>query len=245
MLVSVYRIVYLTLILVCSVGLSACSTQTTKSVAQVKNPQVKKIVVVMVMDPPRFVVENKGGPLMLLAIPGYIIKKSMDSNKSDVLTLGLQSAELKMGREMSSALRAELARKGYDVSITTDVKRAYDDPESISYESIKTDADAILSARFSEAGLYSARFSTNYIPRLNLDVEMLAAKGKAELYSQKISYGADASKATDDQIPCDPKYAYGSFDLAMENQPEVAESFRAGIRAIATRVAQQVRQNGI
>jgi hypothetical protein len=31
----------------------------------------------------------------------------------------------------------------------------------------------------------------------------------------------------------------------MENQPEVAESFRAGIRAIATRVAQQVRQNGI
>lgn len=241
-------ITYFYLFLACVLGISGCATRATQSTAALVKPTpVKKIVLVMVMEPPRMKVENRGSVLLLVAGPGagYLINKAMEHDHSYTLTTGLQNASLKIGEEMSAALRDALAGKGYEVSIITDVKREAKDPDSIVYESINTDADAILSARFSEAGLFCGQFSTNYVPRLNLDVEMLRVSNKVELYSQTISYGADARKPTDEDIPADPKYAYGSFELAMNSQAEIAESFRTGIRAIANRIALQVRQNGI
>lgn len=78
-----------------------------------------------------------------------------------------------------------------------------------------------------------------------LMLKCLRRRAKPGCTRRPFPNGADASKATAEDIPTDPKYAYGSFDLAMANQADVAESFRAGIRAIASRVALQVRQNGI
>lgn len=226
--------------------LSACSTRAPQLTEQVaKNPPVKKIALVMVMDPPRLSVENRGSAWQFLAFAGYLVEKKIQDGKSDRLTSSLRNLSLKFGEEMSTALQIELVRLGYEVSIITDVKRPLDDPEAILYESIKTDADAILSARYIDVGLYAGQFSKSYLPRLNLSVEILSAKDQTDLYSQSIYYGADASKADEDEIPSDPKYSYGSFELAMEKQGEVAESFRLGIRAIATQVAQQVRKNGI
>jgi hypothetical protein len=244
---SAKRITILFLVLACFAVLSACSTRAPKPTEQVfKSHPVKKIALVMVMDPPRLSVENRGSALQFLAFAGYFVEKKIEDGKSDRLTSSLRNLSLKFGEEMSTALQIELVRMGYEVSIITDVKRPFDDPETILYESIKTDADAILSARYTDVGLYSGQFSKSYLPRLNVYVEMLPAKDQDDdLYSQSIYYGADASKADKGKIPSDPKYSYESFELAMEKQSEVAESFRAGIHAIAVQVARQIRHNGV
>lgn len=246
MLISAKRITIPFLVLACFAVFSACSTHAPQPTEQVvKSPPVKKIALVMVMDPLRLTVENRGSAWGVLALPGYLIQKKSEDKKSDLLASGLRNLSLKLGEEMSAALQVELVRMGYEVSIITDAKHPLDDPEAILFESIKTDADAILNARYVDVGLYSAQFSTSYVPRLNLSVEMQSAKNQADLYGQSFYYGADASKVAEDQIPADPKYSYGSFDLAMKKQSEIAESFRVGIHAIATLVARQVRQNGI
>jgi hypothetical protein len=210
-----------------------------------KQPPLKKIGLIAVTNPPMLSIENRGSAWGLLALPGAVLQRQDQITKSNTLTTGMRNQSLHLGEEMSSALQDELKRKGYEVSVITDVAYLPDDPEAIDYQHIQTDADAVISAQYSVAGLYSGPFSLNYIPRLNISFAMVRPKDQSELYSQSIYYGADARKPAEDQIPADPKYAYGSFDQVMEKQGEVVEGFRVGVRGIAALVAQQIHQTGL
>lgn len=237
---------YLVAILLTLSGLSGCvhnPSQQSEPIA--KRPVVKKIALVAVMEPARLTVENRGGALNFLAFPGYVVKKNMESNRADDLTVGLRGESLNLGGETSAALQEELQRMGYEVALITKVRRQPDDPTDIDFQSIKTDANAILTAHYTDAGLFSGHSSTNYVPRLRLDVRLVMPDGEDDLYSQAIEYGAHAKKRTEDEIPSDPKYAYGTFAEAMEKQPEIVEGFRIGIHQLAALVAQQIRQAGL
>lgn len=209
-------------------------------VVVVKRPPVRKIALVTVLEP-SLLVENHGGVLGLFALPGYIAEKNIETNRGGDLKTGLRSRSLRFGAETTAALKEELQREGYEVTQISEVKRQPDDPTEIDFSSIKTDAQAILTAHYSDAGLFSGYLSTHFVPRLCLDVELLTPDGENELYSQDIEYGAYAKKRTEDEIPSDPKYAYGTFAEAMKNQPQVLESFRIGIHEIAALVAKQIR----
>lgn len=78
-----------------------------------------------------------------------------------------------------------------------------DDPEGIVCESVETDADAIATARCVGAGLYAGPFSTNDLPRLNVDI-----------------------------------------DMVWDQQREVSEGFRAGLRQVVALAAKQLQQVG-
>lgn len=231
--------------LVTVVFLAGCANRPAQPVEPVViRPIPKKIALVPVMEPPRLTFENRGGPLAVFAVVGHLIQKNIDSNRADSLTQAVRSQSLNLGIEMTAALAEELERLGYTVEILKNVKRPRDDPEGIDYGGIKTDAEAIVSARYFGAGMYAGQFSSNYVPRLNVDIEVVNPSDQEELHSHSIYYGVDARKSAEDQIPADAKYAYASFEQVLDKQVEVAESFRLGVRQIAALAARQLHQVG-
>lgn len=205
---------------------------------------VKKIALVPVMEPERFVIENRGSAYGLIGPAGYAIKKGVEEGRSNLLTAGLRRQSLKVGEELTRALKEELAGRGYEVTVVTNVKRDADDPDDFDLGSIETDADAIVSAHYKDAGLFSGFSTLSYWPRLNVEVEMVAKIDEEKLYSESIHYGADARKPDDDSIPSDPKYVFGNYDEAMARQEEIVESMHIGVRALAARAAQLIRESG-
>lgn len=225
--------------------LSGCARDPSKpSEALAVRSPVRRIALVEIPEP-RLSVENRGGVLGLFALSGYVVAKGIESNRVGDLRAGLRSLSLSFGEETTSALQAELERAGYEVAQVSGVRRMPDDPDEIDFRSIKTDAQAILTAHYTDAGLFSGQLSMNFVPRLRLDVELLTPDGEDELYSQTIEYGAHAKKRTEDEIPSDPKYAYETFAKAMEHQPQIAEGFRVGIQEIAALVAKQIREGNL
>jgi hypothetical protein len=230
-------------VIICWV-LSGCSSTPKVEEVTVKRSPIAKIAIVEVTDPATLSVENRGGPLDLLALPGFVVTKKIQQERSAFLASALRNNSLKLGQEMSVALSEKLTAAGYVVEVLKDVKRMPDDPDEVDLEKITTDAEAILVAKFKTVGLYSGQFSTKFIPRLNTEVQLVARKDLSDLYSQSIHYGADARKVAEDQIPSDSKYSYASFGDAVERQSELVESLRDGVSKTAALVASQIRSNG-
>lgn len=130
--------------------------------------------------------------------------------------------------------------RGLQVVDVEHAKYLPDDPRVLDYKNTKTASDMILTANVFDVGLFSGRFTTKYVPRLNVTFDLVSKNTEESVYSQSIYYGADARKVAADQIPADQKYAYESFEQAMANQRGVAESLREGIRKVARLVAQQI-----
>lgn len=233
------------MVLLCCALVACSSRPKIEETPTVKRSPISKIAVVAIQDPARLSVDNRGGPLDLLALPGFLITKKIKEERSEVLASTLKNNSLKLGSEMSIALTEQLSGAGYVVELLKDVKRPADDPDEIDYEHLTTDAEAILIARYTDVGLYSGQFSNKFVPRLNLTIEVVAKKDQSDLYSQTIYYGADARKLSEDQIPSGPKYSYSSFDDAIEQQSGLVEGLRAGIQQIASQVAKQMRSQGI
>lgn len=207
-------------------------------------PVPQKVALVAVQDPPMLHVENRGSALAFFAFAGQMVQKDLDRSRSIQLTSMMRGHALKLGDEMTAALEAELVRRGYTVQVLRNVKRLKDDPDAIDYDSIETDAQAIVSARYFGAGLFAGYLSTSYLPRLNVDIDVVAKSDQAELHSHSIYYGVDARRPEPDQIPSDAKYTYASFEQAIERQREVLESYRVGVRQIAALAATQMHQVG-
>ena len=211
----------------------------------VKRGALKKIALVPVKEPPPLTVENRGGVAAFFALPGYLVQREAQQRMSADLTAAVRKLSLKLGEEMTDTLRGELTGKGYEVVLLGDVPRLKDDPNAIDYERLQTDAEAVLSADIFGAGLYAGQFSMDYLPRLNVSVYLVSRGGKEDLFSHSVYYGADARRSTEDQIPSDPKYAYASFEVAMDRHASIVESYRAGIKRIAALMAQQLRAAGL
>jgi hypothetical protein len=225
--------------------LMGCASRGAQPVeAVVVHPIPKKIALVSVVRPPTLTVENRGGALSMFAAVGHLVQRNLEKERAVNLTTMMREQSLSLDDEMTAALNEELVKLGYAVEVIRNAKRPKDDPEGVEYESIETDADAIVTARYFGAGLYAGQFSTDYVPRLNVDIEVVSKRDHAELHSQSIYYGVDARKSTEDQIPADARYAYASFDQVFAKRSEVAESFRVGVRQIAALAARQLQRVG-
>jgi hypothetical protein len=233
------------LLLTTVVLLQGCANRSAQPVEPVViRPVPQKIALVAVQDPPMLNVENRGSALGFFAFAGHMVQKDLDRSRSIQLTSMMRGHALHLGDEMTAALQAELVRRGYTVQVLKNVKRLKDDPDAIDYDSIEADADAIVSARYFGAGLFAGYLSTSYLPRLNVDIEVVAKSDQSELHSHSIYYGVDARRPEPDQIPSDAKYTYGSFEQAIERQREVLKSYRVGVRQIAALAATQLHQVG-
>lgn len=184
--------------------------------------------------------ENRGGPLDLLALPGYATSRGIASSRAAELSNLLRQREVKFSEELTTALMAELKEHGVEVELLENAPTFPDDPTSLDYSKLPASVDLVLSGSYDEVGFYSGRLTTKFRPRVNVTMNLVRRQGEHSLYSQSIAYGADASKPAEDMIPADAKFTFDSYQDTMARPDDVVDSLREGIRRIARQVAEQV-----
>lgn len=224
--------------------LSACASNpqkaTTSEAPQPTPVEIHKVALIRALDPASLTAENRGSALSLLGFVGNQIQRNIERNRGNDLETLFDIRDFRPGKELSEAVLSELRTRGFDVEYLVSVPRQEDDVTEIDFAAIDSSADAFIQIQIDEMGLYSGMTSTKFHPRFNVDIEMLVDRGEEEVFAQSIEYGVDASELSDESIPADAKYAYGSFGDAFEHGDELIVAFRQGIALIARSIARQI-----
>ncbi|HEX3835648.1 MAG TPA: hypothetical protein VHW25_01685 [Steroidobacteraceae bacterium] len=102
------------------------------------------------------------------------------------------------------------------------------------------DGDAVAHVWIDEIGMYSGKFSTQYIPRVNIRGKLWTKWSEDSLYSEEVNYGVDARKGKAWAIEPDDRYRWGSFDELMAGIEDVRAAYTMGARLAAMRLADQI-----
>lgn len=195
---------------------------------------VTRIKVIPVAPIAKMYTENKSVPL------GVLWQSLADRIKSSDFDKRMETARKDMGPKLTAALVRELTAQGYNAQALDGVVRPADLPDSIDYSLLPT-SDPVLHIYLNEVGMYSARFSMDYIPRVNLSAFLLHPSSGDEIYGEDIRYGADADGNTSGSIPADPRHHWSSFNELYDQPQQVAQSYDSAVDALAARIAANIR----
>ena len=197
-------------------------------VTPVQQAPVTLVMVVPVAPIDKMHTENKGIPLGVLWQSLADRIKSMEATRKD------------MGPKLTAALVRQLAVQGYEAQVVEGASER--SAQSAIDESKLPPTHAVLRVYLNEVGMFSARFSRDYVPRVNLSAYLVRGETEDGLYSETLYYGADA---TNDKaswsVPANPDHHWSSFNELFEHPQEVAQSYDHAVNALATRVAQNIR----
>jgi hypothetical protein len=171
--------------------------------------------------------ENKGIPL------GVLWQSLADRIKSSDFNERMEATRKDMGPKLTAALVRQLAVQGYEAQVVEGASER--SVQSAIDESKLPPTDAVLRVYLNDVGMYSARFSRDYVPRVNLSAH-------PGLYSETLYYGADATNEKASwSVPANPDHHWSSFNELFEHPQEVSQSYDHAVNALATRIAQNIR----
>lgn len=195
---------------------------------------IKQVMLLPVAPVEKLYTENKGVPI------GVLWQSLADRQKSTAFTGNMEATRNSMALALTNALLKELKASGFDAKLLEGVTRSPDSPDNIDYTKLPT-AHPVLHVYFEDVGMYSSRFSLDYIPRVNVTADLVRPGDKKSFYSDTIYYGADSRGESPTSIPSDPRYKWASFSALIEQPKEVSDSYTAAIAAIASRIAANLR----
>lgn len=210
--------------------LTACASSGPKPLAT----PLTKIMVLPVMPVDKLHTENKGVPV------GVLWQAIADRSKSAAFTQSMETTRNTMARDLTTALLKDLNGSGFDAQLLQGVERPAASPDDIDYPKLPS-ANPVLHVYFEEVGMYSSRFSLDYIPRVNVTAYLVRPKNEESIYSETIYYGADAGSKVSRSIPGDPKYKWPSFDALIQQPKEVSDAYGAAVTAISSKIAVNLR----
>lgn len=206
-------------------------------------PGERVIAVASVQPVEKFSIENAPNGLdIIFPGPAFFVKKGVEKNRINELKAALEKQAFNVQEELASATLSALKEANQSAIPGDGIKYEKDDPTSIDYKNSAITADSILTVTISNMGLYSSRLKTTFAPRLNISFELVDIKTEDSIYSQSISYGADANKNSDDEITANANYTFASFEDALSRAGELVEAYRDGIKRTAQLAAQQIKR---
>lgn len=230
------RVVKIILVLLI-LALAGCASKPTEPLAKLV---VRKIAILPVRELTKASLENQNGVQYLFPISaaGFAIDSRA---KQKLFSEKIIARKMTIGSDLTRSLTDALTRAGYQVVVLDGIARPPNDPEDIDLGKIATDADAVLQVYFDDVGLFSSRFSTDYLPRVNVRATLHSTRRDEDFYDDTICYGVDARSGKAWAIPADPRFAYPSFDDVMARLPEVAEVFAVATQAIGKHLVAQIK----
>jgi hypothetical protein len=202
-------------------------------VAPVPQLPLARVVVVPVAPIDKLHTENKGIPL------GVLWQSIADRIKSSDFNERMETARKDMGRKLTAALVRQLIAQGYEAQ-AADGTAGQPVGSSVD-ESKLPPTDAVLRISLNEVGMYSARFSKDYVPRVNLSAYLVRGQTEDSLYSETLYYGADASGEASWSVPAHPDHHWSSFNEMFDHPQEVAQSYDHAVDALAAKIARNIR----
>ena len=145
-----------------------------------------------------------------------------------------------LGVKLTAALRGDLETAGFKTSLIDSVKRLPNCLEAVDYKALPT-CEAVLHVAFTEVGMATSAWSSDYGPRVNARACLLAHPDATDwLASDHFFYGADASGDTFFSVPADPQHCYVDSNALIDRVDEMPQVYDLAVQAIAKRVAQHL-----
>jgi len=195
---------------------------------------VTQIMVLPVAPIKKLFTENKGVPM------GMLWQGLADRHKSAAFTESMETTRNSMALALTSELLKELKAQGFEAQVLEGVARPPASPDDIDYPKLPT-TQPVLHVYFEEVGMYSSRFSLDYIPRVNVTAYLVRPQSAESIYNETIYYGADARGESHKSIPADARYKWPSFDALIQQPKEVSDAYGAAVTAIASKIALNLR----
>ena len=221
-------------ILFCTVVVTLIAGCASSSKPPANSTPVTQIMVLPVAPIKKLYTENKGVPI------GVLWQGIADRSKSTTFTESMEATRNSMALALTGELLKELKAQGFDAQVLEGVARPSASPDDIDYPKLPT-TQPVLHVYFEEVGMYSSRFSLDYIPRVNVTAYLVRPQSEESIYNETIYYGADARGDSHKSIPADLRYKWPSFDALIGQPKEVSESYSAAVTAIASKIASNVR----
>ncbi|MFM9928088.1 hypothetical protein VLK31_34310 [Variovorax sp. H27-G14] len=197
-------------------------------------PTVTRIMVIPVAPIAKLHTENKGIPL------GVLWQSIADRVKGADFNERMESVRKDMGPKLTAALVEQLNAQGYQAQVLEGVVRPAGSPDNIDLAKLPTSLP-VLHVYFNEVGMLSARFSNDYVPRVNVSGYLMGSRNDDTVWTDTIYYGADASGDTPTSVPGNPAYRWSSFGEMVGQPQAVAQGYDAAVTALALRIAKNVR----
>jgi len=224
------------------VGMSGCGSNPGKKVSKEDPPPpiVRKIALIQAAEPEEFEADNRGSLLDQFGVIGWAIRKDIEARGTRAIGSTFDDQTFRPGKEISEALLHALEKKGYEIEYVANPPRNPKDPEEIDWNALHTDADALILLEIDEMGLFSGFATSQYMPRLNVDLDMVSRDGEHDYFDLSIAYGADAETRNHEEIPSPSKYRFGSLQEAANQYEVLIDGFRYGINEMANSFAAQI-----
>lgn len=94
---------------------------------------------------------------------------------------------------------------------------------------------------FYDVDMYSARFSRDYVPHVNVGAYLVRPRSWGDLYDATIYHGADSSGNSLTSVPADSRYRCSSFDEIIGKPQDVAASYDDAVNASAVKIPKNIR----
>jgi hypothetical protein len=145
---------------------------------------IAAITLARIDAPEKFSVENRGGPLELLALPGFIATRNIERNRADDLKAQLAESKFDVQQELTEAILREFKGNGMQVSTGETIRYVEGDPYAIDYKASTEAHDKILVVQFENVGLYAGRLTKHFAPRLNISFELIDKNTENDLFAK-------------------------------------------------------------
>jgi hypothetical protein len=227
----------ITMAIAAAVLISACST--TKPA--LPKPEIKSIAIIPATDPTEYTLENLSATQFVIPIASLF--NHLDSkSKAKIFNDRLNAKPMALANTFTNDVADALRAHGYRVDILQNVTRPADDPDNLDYSKISSSSDAMLHLRFTEVGLFSARSSQDYIPRVDGYGVVFIVGREDYLYDDEVYWGVDAAKGKKNTILPDKQFAYPSFESVLSNLNNIRSAFDVGTHQMAVLMAQQIHE---
>jgi hypothetical protein len=216
--------------------LGACASKPVSA----DKPVLRKIALIPATEPAGLTLVNEN-KVMSFLVPISSAGYYLDSKgKAKLFNDRIASRHLALAQRLTSTIVDALRAAGYTVDVLQSITRNPEEPDSFDFETVATDAEAILQVRIDEVGVYSSTLSNQYLPRVNLQGRLYVKSIDDTIYDENLYFGADAKKGKPFMIESEAKFAYPTFDTLMGKTDEIGDAFEGGIDALARMVATQL-----
>lgn len=228
------------MVLTLSMLLTACASRPS---VPVEKPVVRTIAVIGPAEPQSYDYQNVSRANLLTPLIPLIAWVLHEDNKAKARLLSerLRTMPVDLGGYFTRALVEALEKHDFKVELLDKIERPADDPDSIDYSKIKTQADALMQVRFSRVGVVSPFSSMELHPRVNARGWAYVFPEGDYFFDEDIYYGIDGTEGTRWSIAADPTLRFASIDAMLTNMDAVLLAFRTGAQAIAKLMAERVR----
>lgn len=228
-----------------SISLAALAALTlagcgSKPVQTGPKPVVKTIAIVPPAQPSQYSVQNLSAVTFLIPISQIGYAQS-NTARGQALSAGLRHEGFRLDETLTRTVADALRQRGYEVTIVTEVKRREKRPDTLEYDlaEVPTKADAVIHLGFEDVGLESPRRTTDFLPRVIVNVASFVRQNESYPYDGTLYYGVDATEPKPRHIPNDPRHVFASFDAVMADVAGVRAILQQGAAALGARIAEQ------